>query len=236
MGVAAEPRELDDHPQASITEQQALVAQPTELSARLKAVGLRVTAPRLAVLEALAASGHSTADRVADQVRNKLGTVSTQTIYGALATLTERGLARQIEPAGHNRLFEARTADNHHHLICRGCHRIEDVDCAVGLAPCLEAKNDQGFVIDEAEVIYWGLCPACQAAERATDRGADHQDPEAAPDQAVEPAVRPGFGQTASGYRAAEPASESGASRAARREPAAKMPPSPPTEAWRGGK
>jgi Fur family ferric uptake transcriptional regulator len=132
---------------------------------RLKAVGLRVTAPRLAVLEALAANGHSTADQVAAEVRGKLGTVSTQTIYHTLATLTELGLARQIEPAGHSRLFEVRTGDNHHHLICRGCERIEDVDCAVGFTPCLTAKEDHGFDIDEAEVIYWGVCPACQSSQ-----------------------------------------------------------------------
>ncbi|MDR2566630.1 MAG: transcriptional repressor [Bifidobacteriaceae bacterium] len=134
--------------------------------ARLKAVGLRVTAARLAVLEALAADGHLGADQVAKAVRGKLGAVATQTVYDALATLTEHGLIHQIEPAGHSRLFEGRTADNHHHVICRRCHRIEDVDCAVGYTPCLEASDSHGFSIDQAEVIYWGVCPQCQTRGR----------------------------------------------------------------------
>ncbi|MDR1443026.1 MAG: transcriptional repressor [Bifidobacteriaceae bacterium] len=132
----------------------------------LRQAGLRVTAPRLAVLEALAADGHLDADQAAAAVRHKLGTVSTQTVYDALAVLAEHGLARRIEPAGHPRLFEARTGDNHHHLICRSCQRIEDVDCAVGHRPCLTAQNDHGFEIDEAEVIYWGLCPDCRVTSQ----------------------------------------------------------------------
>jgi Fur family ferric uptake transcriptional regulator len=129
---------------------------------RLRAAGLRVTAPRLAVLDALGTGRHLDADQVARAARRKLGAVATQTIYDALATLTRRGLARQLEPAGANRLFEARTGDNHHHVICRACRRIEDVDCAVGRRPCLTASDNHGFAIDEAEVVYWGLCPDCQ--------------------------------------------------------------------------
>jgi Fur family ferric uptake transcriptional regulator len=134
---------------------------------RLRAAGLRVTAARLAVLEALAQDGHLDVDQVAGIVREKLGAVATQTVYDALATLTRRGLIHQLEPAGHNRLFESRTADNHHHVICRNCQRIEDVDCAVGYAPCLQASDSHGFAIDQAEVIYWGLCPDCRGSAQA---------------------------------------------------------------------
>jgi Fur family ferric uptake transcriptional regulator len=131
----------------------------------LRQVGLRVTAPRLAVMAVTREKGHVDADEVAAVVRERLGAVSTQTVYDALHTLADHGLLRKIEPAGSPMLFEARTGDNHHHVVCRRCHAIADVDCARGEAPCLDASNPAGYVIDEAEVTYWGLCPACQAHE-----------------------------------------------------------------------
>jgi Fur family ferric uptake transcriptional regulator len=130
---------------------------------RLRAAGLRVTAPRLAVLEALLAGGHLSADEVATSVRTRLG-VSTQAVYDVLRALVGSGLAAHIEPAGSPARYEARIADNHHHVVCRRCGDVADVDCAVDRVPCLEPSSTSGFVIDRAEVTYWGLCPACQAA------------------------------------------------------------------------
>ncbi|MBA4023657.1 MAG: transcriptional repressor [Gordonia sp.] len=131
---------------------------------QLRDVGLRVTAPRVAVLDVLERHPHSTADFVADQVRGRLGGVSTQTVYDVLRVSSERGLLRRIEPAGSPVRYERRTGDNHHHVVCRNCGVIRDVDCATGVAPCLAPDVDHGFVIDEAEVTYWGLCPVCHAA------------------------------------------------------------------------
>jgi Fe2+ or Zn2+ uptake regulation protein len=128
---------------------------------QLRAVGLRVTAPRLATLDWLASHPHATAEQVADGVRRRLGSVSTQAIYDVLHACTLNGLLRRIEPAGHPARYETRTKDNHHHLVCRICGRTEDVDCVLGEAPCLEPSTSGGFVIDEAEVVFWGLCPAC---------------------------------------------------------------------------
>ncbi|MGV9824999.1 MULTISPECIES: Fur family transcriptional regulator [unclassified Gordonia (in: high G+C Gram-positive bacteria)] len=130
---------------------------------RLRAAGMRVTAPRLAVLEILHESPHSTADFVARGVREQLGGVSTQTVYDVLRACTERGLLRKIEPAGSPVRYETRTGDNHHHLVCRSCGQIVDVDCTVGRVPCLAPDDDHGYLVDEAEVIFWGLCPACRA-------------------------------------------------------------------------
>ena len=127
----------------------------------LREHGLRVTAPRVAVYTALNALPHATADDVTTHVRGALGTVSNQAVYDVLAALEDVGLVRRIEPAGHPARFESRVADNHHHVVCRSCGRIDDIDCAVGGAPCLDAGKASGFVIDEAEVTYWGLCPAC---------------------------------------------------------------------------
>lgn len=124
--------------------------------------GLRVTAPRVAVLETLAAAPHSTADQVASEVRARLGTVSTQAIYDALRAFEESGLVRRIEPAGSPARYETRAGDNHHHLVCRECGKVTDVDCAVGHAPCLEPAHAAGYILDEAEVVFWGLCPGCQ--------------------------------------------------------------------------
>ena len=130
----------------------------------LRGRGLQVTAQRIAVLRALAAQPHATADVVADLARADIGAISKQAVYDALSTLVAAGLLRRIQPAGSPARFEARVGDNHHHIICRECGRTADVDCAVGDAPCLTAMNDLGFAIDEAEVIYWGRCPECQAS------------------------------------------------------------------------
>ena len=127
----------------------------------LREHGLRVTGPRVAVYAALQTLPHATADDVTTHVRGALGTVSNQAVYDVLAALEDVGLVRRIEPAGHPARFESRVADNHHHVVCRTCGRIDDIDCAVGEAPCLDAGKASGFVIDEAEVTYWGLCPAC---------------------------------------------------------------------------
>jgi Fur family ferric uptake transcriptional regulator len=132
---------------------------------RLRGAGLRVTAARLAVLEALAGvNRHLDADGVADAVRRRLGSLSTQAAYDNLRTLVDAGLVRRIGRAGGPARYEVRVGDNHHHLVCRSCGAIADVDCAVGHAPCLTAADDAGYEIDEAEVIYWGRCPECAAA------------------------------------------------------------------------
>ncbi len=123
---------------------------------------LQVTAQRVAVLEAISQRPHGTADQLTEVVRTRLGAISRQAVYDALGILSEKGLIRRIEPAGSAALYENRVGDNHHHLICRGCGRVVDVDCAVGAAPCLTAAEGSGFEIDEAEVIYWGRCPDCQ--------------------------------------------------------------------------
>jgi Fur family transcriptional regulator, stress-responsive regulator len=131
---------------------------PTEI---LRDRGLRVTAQRLAVLGAVSTAPHATADEVAHSVRGEIGTVSVQAVYDALAILTESGLLRRIQPAGSPARYEDRVGDNHHHLVCRVCERMVDVDCAVGEPPCLTAAEDFGYEIDEAEVVYWGRCPDC---------------------------------------------------------------------------
>ncbi|CAN5379975.1 fur family transcriptional regulator FurA3 [soil metagenome] len=134
----------------------------------LRGAGLRVTAPRRAVLSWLAANPHSTADAIAVGVRSELGSVSTQAIYNVLAAYTDAGLARKIEPAGHPARFERRAGDNHHHLVCRECGRTEDVDCAVGAAPCLTPVDGHDFLVDEAEVVFWGWCPSCRDQQATT--------------------------------------------------------------------
>jgi Fur family ferric uptake transcriptional regulator len=122
-----------------------------------------VTQPRIAVLSAVYAHPHASTDTVIDAVRQGLPEVSHQAVYDSLHTLTAAGLIRRIQPSGSVARYESRIGDNHHHLICRGCGSIADVDCAVGGTPCLTASNDHGFTIDEAEVIYWGTCPDCSA-------------------------------------------------------------------------
>ena len=132
--------------------------------ALLRRHGMQVTAQRLAVLRAVSDRPHSAADDIYTVVRAEIGAVSRQAVYDGLAALTDKGLLRRIQPAGSPARYENRVGDNHHHLICRTCNRMVDVDCAVGYAPCLTAADDSGYQIDEAEVIYWGRCPECLAA------------------------------------------------------------------------
>ena len=130
---------------------------------RLRAQGLRVTAPRRAVLEAVEElDGHPGTDAIASRARQLIGSLSTQAVYDSLHTLTAAGLLRRIEPAGSPARYETRVGDNHHHVVCRVCGAAHDVDCAVGATPCLEPSHTGGFVIDEAEVTFWGLCPGCR--------------------------------------------------------------------------
>jgi Fur family transcriptional regulator, stress-responsive regulator len=130
----------------------------------LREHGLQVTAQRLAVLSAVSDQPHRTADDIYTVVRGEIGAISRQAVYDALAALTDRGVLRRIQPARSPARYEDRVGDNHHHLICRSCSRMVDVDCAVGETPCLSAADDSGYEIDEAEVIYWGRCPKCVAA------------------------------------------------------------------------
>ena len=132
--------------------------------ALLRLHGLHVTAQRLAVLRAVSEHPHSTADDIGDLVRAEIGAISRQAVYDALTVLTDKSLLRRIQPAGSPARYEARVGDNHHHVICRACGRMVDVDCAVGDTPCLTAADDSGYEVDEAEVIYWGRCPECVAA------------------------------------------------------------------------
>ncbi|ASF10535.1 putative Fur family transcriptional regulator [Nocardia brasiliensis NBRC 14402] len=138
----------------------------TDAKAQLRAAGLRVTAPRIAVLDAVAAAPHTDADRVAATVRQALGSVSTQAVYDVLRACVHAGILRRIEPAGSAALYETRTGDNHHHLVCRSCGTVVDIDCVVGAAPCLDPDDAHGFAIDEAEVVFWGLCPQCRTSTR----------------------------------------------------------------------
>ncbi|HEY9563791.1 MAG TPA: Fur family transcriptional regulator [Nocardioides sp.] len=137
----------------------------------LREKALRVTRPRVAVLSAVAGHPHADADTIARAARTDLGAVSTQAVYDVLRVLSEVGLVRRIEPAGSPARFEVRVGDNHHHVVCRQCGDIADVDCAVGHTPCLTASDDNGFVIDEAEVTYWGTCSSC-ASNRHINEGA----------------------------------------------------------------
>jgi Fur family ferric uptake transcriptional regulator len=129
----------------------------------LRKHGVQVTAQRLAVLRAVANRPHGTADEIADDVRADIGAISRQAVYDTLGMLVDKGLIRRIQPARSPARYEDRVGDNHHHVICRICGRTADVDCAVGEAPCLTPDADTGFQIDEAEVVYWGTCPACRA-------------------------------------------------------------------------
>jgi Fe2+ or Zn2+ uptake regulation protein len=130
----------------------------------LREAALRVTRPRVAVLGAVHAHPHADTDTIIGAVRRELPDVSHQTVYDSLHTLSATGLVRRIQPSGSVARYESRTGDNHHHVVCRSCGVIADVDCAVGHAPCLTASDDHGFVVEEAEVVYWGTCPACTAA------------------------------------------------------------------------
>jgi len=136
----------------------------------LRHAGLRITASRLAVLSAVQGIGqHRDAEAIAEVARRHLGTLSTQAVYDNLHVLEEAGLIRRIQPSGHPGRYEARVGDNHHHLVCRRCGLTTDVDCAVGAAPCLEPSAGHGFAVEEAEVIFWGLCPHCRQDNRPQD-------------------------------------------------------------------
>ena len=129
----------------------------------LRSHDLRVTRPRIAVLEVVHSHPHADTNSIIDHVRKQLPEVSHQAVYDVLAALTRAGLLRRIQPQGSVARYEARVADNHHHVVCRTCGVVADVDCAVGVTPCLTASENHGYVIDEAEVIFWGRCPECQA-------------------------------------------------------------------------
>jgi len=139
-------------------------SQTPTTAAELRGAGLRVTAARVALLETVRGGDHLGIEAIASGVRDRIGHVSLQAVYEALHALTAAGLVRRIEPAGSPPRFEGRVGDNHHHIVCRSCDVVADVDCAVGEAPCLTASEDHGFSIDEAEVIYRGLCPNCSTA------------------------------------------------------------------------
>ena len=159
-------------------------------------MGLQVTAQRLAVLRAVSDRPHSTADDIYKVVRAEIGAISRQAVYDALAALTDKGLLRRIQPAGSPARYEDRVGDNHHHLICRTCSRMVDVDCAVGDTPCLTAADDSGYEIDEAEVIYWGRCPECVAATPClvrrlkADTACDTSDKDQSNQRREQPAIR----------------------------------------------
>jgi Fe2+ or Zn2+ uptake regulation protein len=135
----------------------------------LRSYDLRVTRPRIAVLRAVRSHPHADTHSIIDHVREELPDVSHQAVYDVLATLTRAGLLRRIQPRGSVARYEARVGDNHHHVVCRTCGAVADVDCAVGGSPCLTASEDHGYVIEEAEVIYWGLCPECLAGHSTTE-------------------------------------------------------------------
>lgn len=137
----------------------------TDYAQQLRVAGLRVTSPRVAVLQAVREHPHADTETVFGAVRGSLPVVSRQAVYDVLNALSAVGLVRRIQPSGSVARYESRVGDNHHHVVCRSCGVIADVDCAVGEAPCLTASDDAGFVLDEAEVIYWGLCPDCSASQ-----------------------------------------------------------------------
>ncbi|MEJ2320726.1 MAG: Fur family transcriptional regulator [Gemmatimonadales bacterium] len=144
------------------------VQPPIEAADLLRQHRVQVTAQRLAVLGAVSGRPHSSADDVAEVVRAEIGAISRQAVYDALGVLVEKGILRRIQPAGSPARYEQQVGDNHHHLVCRTCGRMVDVDCALGAAPCLDAADDWGYEIDEAEVIYWGRCPTCRKADTGT--------------------------------------------------------------------
>ena len=144
-----------------------MATDPTEL---LRERGIQVTAQRLAVLRVVSDQPHITAEGVAETVRAEIGAISLQSVYDTLSLMVAEGLVRRIQPAGSPARFEDRVRDNHHHLICRVCGRVVDVDCAIGSAPCLTAADDMGYEIDAAEIAYWGRCPDCQAQARPPSR------------------------------------------------------------------
>jgi Fur family ferric uptake transcriptional regulator len=140
------------------------VPDTADLERLLRAAGLRVTRPRVAVLGAVHRHPHVDTDALIGAARARMGAVSHQAVYDVLRVLTDKGLVRRIQPQGSVARYEARVGDNHHHMVCRSCGTIVDVDCTVGAAPCLSPSDDVGFVVDEAEVVFWGRCPPCAAA------------------------------------------------------------------------
>ena len=151
------------------------VPSPADAESLLRQAALRVTRPRLAVLTAVHERPHADTDAIISAVRTELAAVSHQAVYNVLRALTDAGLVRRIQPAGSVARYEARVGDNHHHVVCRSCGAIADVDCAVSETPCLTASDDNGYVIDEAEVVYWGHCPTCATA--SPDPEAHRYDP-----------------------------------------------------------
>jgi Fur family transcriptional regulator, stress-responsive regulator len=152
----------------------AMTPDEDTLHATLRRAGLRVTAPRVAVLRAVQGSGrHRDVEAIAVAARRQIGALSTQAVYDNLHILEEAGLVRRIQPSGHPARYEARVGDNHHHLVCRQCGLTADVDCTVGAAPCLEPSAAHGFIVQEAEVIFWGLCPQCRQQTHAQEPAAD---------------------------------------------------------------
>jgi Fur family transcriptional regulator, stress-responsive regulator len=160
-------------------------------SERLRAAGLRVTQPRLAILEVVHADPHISADQVAERVRTQIGAVSTQAVYDTLNTLTEHRILRRFEPAGSSMRFETNDGDNHHHLVCRQCGSVTDVPCAVGSIPCAVPDDTQGFLVEEAEVTYWGLCPVCAASRSDQPRPQKRPSTPKNPPTPKEPGVKP---------------------------------------------
>lgn len=146
----------------------AWIERVADVDEVLREHGVQVTAQRMAIMKAITARPHSTADDLTEEVRSVIGSISRQSVYDSLAVLVDKGLLRRIQPAGSAARYEDRVGDNHHHLVCRGCGAMFDIDCAVGTKPCLTAADDHGFEIDEAEVIHWGRCPSCLAGD-ATD-------------------------------------------------------------------
>jgi Fe2+ or Zn2+ uptake regulation protein len=178
-----------------------MVADPAAL---LRDRGIQVTAQRLAVLRAVSGRPHITAEDVTQLVRAEIGAISRQSVYDALSLLVAEGLIRRIQPSGSPARFEDRVGDNHHHLICRTCGRVVDVDCAVGAVPCLTPTHDRGYEIDEAEVAYWGRCPDCLARSRTASPG---NGPTAArPDRGGTRPARPSTTPPAGGKRNNRPA------------------------------
>jgi Fur family ferric uptake transcriptional regulator len=154
----------------------AVVDPDGAMSRALRAAGLRVTMPRLVMLAWLEANPHATAEAIGAGMREQFGAVSTQAVYDMLAACTTAGLLRRIEPAGHPARFERRVGDNHHHVVCRWCDRTEDVDFVIGAQPCLVPVREMGFSVDEAEVVFWGICPSCQAAGGSLDGGSHDEE------------------------------------------------------------
>ena len=142
---------------------------PSRHTQTLREHGVRVTAQRLAIMQVVSERPHATADELTEDVRAIIGSISRQAVYDTLGVLVEKNLVRRIQPAGAAAWYEDRVSDNHHHLICRTCNAVVDIDCAVGATPCLSADDDHGFDIDEAEVVYWGLCPSCRLPTDALD-------------------------------------------------------------------